>query len=521
MRLLYMSKQYTLQTQLLGGITLRQDRLYEISAFLNNPYGANSSKLWYNAVVALISFNNDCQYVIVPSYNKSSVTATLPNGKVWYSTLSITNTYENFINDTIYPNQNNNSSFQNAINNESGFGYEINNSLYINNYYTNTEQKVVLRLGINRESVTGCISLSAISSLNNLRKGLLLLELSGDLAYYQDKNIVNVLNYYWNKYPKLYPITEIIDTTLGFYSKLQLTTNEEIIANNIDIMNYYYNQGYRIFSGFSRSTILAGVLTWFNDNIGSVGISLCSSSTILDIPKKVYRLQNTDLSIVISLTQMLEQSNSIYYIYSSNEVASLVVLDYLNKSYSNKLISFAVETNSSNLTLQNIQNFYKNAQKNDITISYLFDGNQNNNFYNLFSSSYVLPTISYDISISGTPNFSDSAKEGVVNLYNYLNYFSFSTSELYREGLKEFITSFVTTIPDYLLLYNNFIEYETEFSNTNPSHNSILQFNKNNDLLFWTILVNLYTKDHKGNYTYIRKSYNLLDPIAGYLVINL
>jgi hypothetical protein len=82
----FVSKQNTLTTQLSGGISLRQDRLSAITQFINNPYGSDSPNLWYNAVVSLIGFNNDCQSVMVPSYDKSSVTATLSNGKVWYST---------------------------------------------------------------------------------------------------------------------------------------------------------------------------------------------------------------------------------------------------------------------------------------------------------------------------------------------------------------------------------------------------------------------------------------------------
>jgi len=519
----FVSKQNTLTTQLSGGISLRQDRLSAISQFINNPYSSDSPNLWYNAVVSLIGFNNDCQSVMVPSYDKSSVTATLSNGKVWYSTLSVNNTYQNFLNDTIYPNQNLQSSFQDAINDASGFGYEVNNSLYINPYYTNIEEKVVLRLGTNRKSVGGCISLSHISNLEHSRKGILLLELSTDSStgVDTDKNIFKVLNYYWDKYPTLYPRTEVINTTVGFHSKKVLKTDEEIIQNNIDIMNYYYTQGYRVFSGLDRSTILQGLLGWFNQYPDAIGISFASSSTTLEIPKSVYRLQNPDSVIITSLTSVLVPSNSIYYVYSSGEVACLAVLENLNKLYPNKIVPFPVLDDSSNLTLENIKFYYKESQTNDVTISYLFNNTQNDDFYNLFSSTYILPTSSYDISFSGTANFSNSAKEGVVNLYNYLSYFSFSTSELFREGLKEFPTIFQDSVPNYLLFYNSITVNGNKFSNLNPAHNSILQFNENKDLLYWSILVSLYTTNDVGDYVYKEERYTLLDPLAGYLVIDL
>jgi len=515
----FVSKQNTLNSQLICGISLRQDRLNNITQFINNPYGSNSNTLWYNAVVSLILFNNDCQSVIVPSYNKSSVTASLSNGKVWYSSLSTNNTYENFLNDTIYPNQNTQSSFQQAINNDAGFGYEVNNNLYINNFYTNTEEKSVMRLGLDKKSIGGCIALSCISSSTDTPKGIILLELSGEFDF-ADISINQILNYYWNKYPTLYPRTEIIDTTVGFYSKQKLTTNVEIIQNNIDIMNYYYNQGYRIFSGFNRSTVLKNILQWFNDRPDTVGISFASSSTTLEIPKSVYRLQNPDSTIIIALSSILSSSNSIYYVYSAGEVASLSLLDTLNKLYPNKVIPFAVETDSSNLTLQNIQLYYKNVGTNDVTISYLFTLLQNDNFYNIFNNVYKLPTPSYDISFSDIPEFTESAKEGVVNRYHCLSYFSFTTSKLFREGLQQFITTFESSVPNYLVLFNNLTKYGNTLSNINPSHNSILEFDENKDLLYWTILVTLFTQNEQGTYVFKEKNYYILDPLAGYLVVD-
>jgi hypothetical protein len=155
-----MSRKNTLETQLLGGISLRQERLDAIAAFLNEPYGEEGEARWLEAVEALISFNNDCSSVIQPKDAISTVIGTLPDGTVWYYTVSDKNTYENFLTKTIKENHNTRAAFMQAINNATGFGFEtkISSSLKENK----VESRSVMRLGATSSNIIGCIGLAYI-----------------------------------------------------------------------------------------------------------------------------------------------------------------------------------------------------------------------------------------------------------------------------------------------------------------------------------------------------------------------
>jgi hypothetical protein len=155
-----MSRKNTLETQLLGGISVRQDRLDAIATFLNKPYGEEGETRWIAAVEALISFNNDCSFVIQPKDAVSTIIGTLPDGTVWYYSVSTKNTYENFLTKTIADNHNTRAAFMQAINNQTGFGFEtkISSSLEENK----VESRSVMRLGATSSNIIGCIGLASI-----------------------------------------------------------------------------------------------------------------------------------------------------------------------------------------------------------------------------------------------------------------------------------------------------------------------------------------------------------------------
>lgn len=158
-----MSRQNTLKVQLLGGISLRQDRLVAITNFVQNPYGDGASDRWLSAVEALISFNNDAQYILVPATGLSIIIGTMPGGTVWYYSQSKNNSYENFLKATISDNRNVRGSFQQVLNNDSEFGYEVLLSTALAPVKaTATESRVTMRLGDNKSNVIGVIGLSCV-----------------------------------------------------------------------------------------------------------------------------------------------------------------------------------------------------------------------------------------------------------------------------------------------------------------------------------------------------------------------
>ena len=329
-----------------------------------------------------------------------------------------------------------------------------------------------------------------------------------------NKGTTSTFNYYWDLYPDLFGKIQIIDTTIDKGTGQILTDNDKIIENNIAYLNEYYNKGYRLFIGFSRSTILKGILPWFT-TIGTKakGISLSSSASSLNFPKPIYRLQPDDLNLLYSIEDKLQSSSKIYYFYSGNEESSLSILNFLMNNYEDKLKIYPVFSNEIDLTEDKVQNFYKGADNNSITVLNLVVNANRNYFLQLFTKDYPLPNSTYDTGGFAVPDIK-IINVGIVNKYNHLNYISFSTSKLFRDGYNDLIkTAFVTQIPNALLLINK-LAVDGDVT-TLPSHNSILEFNENNDLKYYTILSSVCSKNSNGEYFYKPDFYSVSDPIVG------
>jgi hypothetical protein len=363
---------------------------------------------------------------------------------------------------------------------------------------------------------TSCVTASVTSAVNVVttpnvsNKTLLLLQ---PFVNDSDKTIIKTFNYYWDKYPELFERIQIIYTDIDENGNPTFDSNI-IIQNNIKYLNEYYNKGYRLFVGFNTSTILAGVLPWFN-TIGkeAQGISLNSSSISLDIPKPIYRLQVCDNKLLDSLNFILTDASKIYYIFSGDELATKYSLEYLETLYPGKIIPYPVNPDSSNLTLENIKEYYKNVDSKSVSIMCLYVNSQATDFLNLFNDSYPMPTSTYDTATNPVLVINETSKNALVNKYNPLINISFSTSELFRDGLKYVNVDFSAYVPNALLLINNICL--TENINSLPSNNSVLEFNKNNDIKYFTFLSNIYSKDDKGNYYYKEYFYSVYDPIVG------
>jgi len=333
--------------------------------------------------------------------------------------------------------------------------------------------------------------------------------------------VVDTLNYYWNTYPSEFSRYLIIPSDVNINTGVTLTTNSEIIANNIAFLNRFYNLGCRLFVGFSRSTILTGVLDWFNNHPDARGISLASSSPTLNIPKLVYRLQPSDRAIVDSISTYLTAARYIYYLYSSPEVASSALLSYLNITYPGKIKPYPVSSDA-DLTNPLISTYFAGYNSSDVSVIYLFNGTQQQKYLDLFTTINPLPVTTYDIANSGIPLL--PLPEAVLN-YNYMSYQSLSTSLLFRNGLNALGNSFANAVPNCLLMINNCSKYVEGVSplvniNTISSHNSILQFDENKDILYYSILNQGYV--YNGTiYVFSNKFMYFNDPIIGNYTLNL
>jgi hypothetical protein len=330
--------------------------------------------------------------------------------------------------------------------------------------------------------------------------------------YGPDINHIKTLNYYWDLYPDLFGRIQIIYTNIDENDNI-ITDKKIIIENNFKYLNEYYNKGYRLFIGFGVSSTLAGVIPWFK-NIGTEakGISLNSSSSSLNFVKPVYRLRNNSSQTVTAYEYLFTNINKIYYVYNDNELVCLDVIPLLKK-YNAELILYPVNPDASNLTLSDIKELYKNVDEKSVTVMFLFVDTTQSDFVNLFNDSYIMPTSTYDMQNTTYPKINETSKNALVNKYNYLLNISFSTSILFRNGLEELKTDFSTYVPNGLLLINKLAVNGN--IDTLPANNSVLQFDENNDIKYFTYLNTIYSKDDKGEYYYKEDFYSIYDPIVG------
>lgn len=133
-----------------------------------------------------------------------------------------------------------------------------------------------------------------------------LLELTGDAFAVQDRKIYLTSQYIFDKLSLNYPI---FDT-------------EGQVEKTIEILDELYEEGYKIFIGFSRSSLLENVLDWFNTHTDTWGISLTSTAPDLSIPKRVFRMTPPD-NLILNWYETwikLKQYQSVIILREENDI---------------------------------------------------------------------------------------------------------------------------------------------------------------------------------------------------------
>jgi hypothetical protein len=275
-----------------------------------------------------------------------------------------------------------------------------------------------------------------------------------------------------------------------------------------------------VFFGFSRSTILSGCLSWFEEHPDAIGVSATSSSDTLNVTKNVYRLQPTDQTTVNSINVPLQNSinngGKIYYIYSDEEVASSAVLDYLNEIYdASNIVTFPVAQDSSNLTLANLETYYQNTSSNDVVLTYLYVGDQRNTYYSYFNNNGGLdkPFEQYDMTLNGLPIINNSTTT-LKNKLNVILNKSVTNSALWNEALDYLKESFTPQVLNSLWVITNIVNNRSILNTY--SYDGVLEFNQYKDIEFYSYGLYKYTND--GIYENNRIS--IKDPIYGEIVFN-
>ena len=304
--------------------------------------------------------------------------------------------------------------------------------------------------------------------------------------------IQQTVNYYWNTYPQEFSKCPIVDTQGSLNITLQL-------------LEEYYNYGFRFFVGFSRSTIVNGVLDWFNLHPDAIGISSTSTAVILDIPKKIFRMTPNDSFMIDSIKSNLIDM-SLNYIYEANELAATDLIPYIEAIPGITLYQYPI----SNISDLNGLASLNTDHTGEIMLIYLFINRQN--YLNLFKDSNPVLTYTntqYDISGIGTPTIADST--ALNNNYITSLFKGIESSIIWRNGYIALTSSNFSIVSLNILILLNTSLNNSLIENIN-SHFGILQFDPvTKDLLYPNFLIETFT----GNNTFTNTSLFLKDPILG------
>ncbi len=327
------------------------------------------------------------------------------------------------------------------------------------------------QLSINQNKVISLLEFESLPVDKDIRDGLY-------FAWYQDNSI-----------PK-FPIIETNGT----------------IENNLELLNKYYNEGYRIFLGFNRSTILAGVLQWFLDHPDTIGISLTSSATVLTIPKNIYRLITPLVDTLNALNNVSLNADIIYYIYNINEIISqdLKFLLENNPITKNKLKLYPI-INDSSYNVPDLTEFLSDSTSNSVIYFGIYQPDLYSNLYNegLFFDGNQYSVVGPGLDIY---NFIEPCASILNKKYFELNKIYSNTSLFYRETSDYTATNLLNALKmiKYFLIDKNI--------NDLGSYDGTLQFDLNKDLKYYSILIDQYVKEI-NNYQNVSIVFD--DPLFG------
>ncbi len=270
------------------------------------------------------------------------------------------------------------------------------------------------------------------------------------------------------------------------------------IENNLELLNKYYKEGYRYFLGFSRSTIVSGVLEWFLKHPDAIGISLSSGAISLSVPKNIYRLITTLNDILPIIDFYSKNADNIYYIYNEKELISqdMRILLENNPLTKNKLKSYPI-INDSSYNVSDISSFLNGSTSNDIILLGIFEPTLYSNLYNeglnFEGNQYTVVGIPLDIN-----NFIEPCATKLDRKYFNVDNVYTNTSLLYRENLEYLVNKYGTDASNgniqnamkmiqYFLLNKN-IDYLGSYYGT-------LEFDANKDLKYSSYLITQYVKE--------------------------
>lgn len=246
-----------------------------------------------------------------------------------------------------------------------------------------------------------------------------LLELSGPLER-EDNGLKNTFEYFWR-----------ISKRIGLkYKKFQIYDTKGDVALNLKYLNKLYKCGYRIFIGFSRSSILKQVLSWFDAHPDAMGISATSAAYDLAVGKKIYRMTPTDKGIHFAVENDILLMNgigepiNIFFLHQQDDFFST---DFLKSFINYPTISpyLNVCTFTDNITRSQLDNYLQNSTAKDIVINGLADIN----LLDVFNEeNYTIKPTIYDSIGSSYPNLNQNQANNLSNKYSFFSYKNVNSS---------------------------------------------------------------------------------------------
>ena len=286
----------------------------------------------------------------------------------------------------------------------------------------------------------------------------------------------------------------------------------------LELLEKYYNEGFRFFLGFSSSSILQAVLPWFNSHPDAIGVSAISAATYLSVPKNIYRIAPKEIFIlqylvVNILNSIIVSGGRIFYVYTDNDAGNNVKNLLYNLYGEENIITFPIDLTYSNLTKTNIQNFYSdnNITNNDVCLILIFDTTKFQEYVNYFTSDYNIYASQYTFPYIPVINSSNTSLE---NLFNVISIQNITTSTLQNVSLINLKESYVPQTSDALYLITSLALNQN--INYLYSYGTNLQFDENNDIKYASLKQYLY---RDSNFVPIKIHTN--DPLYGILDFDL
>jgi len=374
----------------------------------------------------------------------------------------------------------------------------INSNLLVNDAYLGT-----YRANFSDSSIFSTDIIQISPNKPFVGKAIALLELTNAITQ-NDLIYKDSIYYYWYK-----------DSSLSKFPIID-TEGADIIDTLLDT---YYNKGYRIFLGMTRSNVLSNSLAWFRNHPDAIGISLLSAASLLNVPKNIYRLNYADSSqIKILQTTLLDAARKIYYIYKEGNTQGEAINNSFKILYPDKLKTLVININESNLNPSVLTNFFNGNISTDIVFLYL-QGIQS--YINVYNSNDMVATLAkqYNTAVQSEPEISAIAGSK-LNLIYFNMYPTYpKTSFLWNENRKYLTEKYKTDTNSFtLLLGMSMINYFLLGKDINliGSHSGVLQFNTVNRNLQYTAL--LFKQYQNTTQKFVNFNISFEDPLLGKFV---